>query len=115
LHASRAPGECTSVPRIPTTDCARGAHQTPKPRTAGVSASEHGRAQRTIGELQARVDELEQELVSARTLDITPEAEKIRRLEIENAGLRSEIEELKAEVDRLRALVQELEARISAP
>ena len=53
--------------------------------------------------------------MSARTLDITPEAEKIRRLEIENAGLRSEIEELKAEVDRLRALVQELEARISAP
>jgi hypothetical protein len=82
----------------------------PKPRTAGVAATEHGRAQRTIEQLQARVDELEQELEAAHTADVTPDAEKARRFELENAALRSEIEELKAEVDRLRALVQELEA-----
>jgi hypothetical protein len=34
----------------------------PKPRTAGASPSEHGRAQHTIEELQARVDELTEEL-----------------------------------------------------
>jgi hypothetical protein len=38
----------------------------PKQRTAGVSASEHGRAQAMIGQLQARVAELEEELAAAR-------------------------------------------------
>jgi hypothetical protein len=37
-----------------------------KPRTAGVSASEHGRAQVMIGQLQARIAELEEELDAAR-------------------------------------------------
>jgi hypothetical protein len=34
----------------------------PKPRSAGVSATEHGRAQSTIEQLQARIEELEEEL-----------------------------------------------------
>ena len=38
----------------------------PKQRTAGVSASEHGRAQAMIGQLQARIAELEEELAAAR-------------------------------------------------
>ena len=38
----------------------------PKPRTAGVSATEHGRAQATVEQLQGRVEELEEELTSAR-------------------------------------------------
>src|SRR5262249_6318984 len=38
----------------------------PKQRTAGVSASEHGRTQAIIGQLQARVAELEEELAAAR-------------------------------------------------
>ena len=38
----------------------------PKQRTAGVSASEHGRAPAMIGQLQARVAELEAELAAAR-------------------------------------------------
>lgn len=38
----------------------------PKPRSAGVSASEHGRAQATAEQLQARVMELEEELAAAR-------------------------------------------------
>ena len=37
----------------------------PKPRTASVSASEHRRAQAMIGQLQARVAELEEELAAA--------------------------------------------------
>ena len=36
----------------------------PKPRTAGVSASEHGRAQATVEQLQARVTEFEEELTA---------------------------------------------------
>jgi hypothetical protein len=39
--------------------------QKPRPRTAGISASEAGRARSTIEELQARVEELEQELEAA--------------------------------------------------
>jgi hypothetical protein len=38
----------------------------PRARTAGVSATEHGRARATIEELQARIDELEEELAAAR-------------------------------------------------
>jgi hypothetical protein len=38
----------------------------PKPRSAGVSATEHGRAQGTIDQQQARIEELEQEVASAR-------------------------------------------------
>jgi hypothetical protein len=38
----------------------------PKPRSAGVSATEQGRAQATVEQLEARVEELEQELVSAK-------------------------------------------------
>jgi hypothetical protein len=38
----------------------------PKHRTAGVSGSEHGRAQATIEQLQARLKELEEELAEAR-------------------------------------------------
>jgi hypothetical protein len=41
----------------------------PKQRTAGVSASEHGRAQAMIGQLQARVAELEEELASVEKMD----------------------------------------------
>jgi hypothetical protein len=37
-----------------------------KPRTAGVSGSEHGRAQEMIGQQQARITELEEELTEAR-------------------------------------------------
>jgi chromosome segregation ATPase len=36
----------------------------PKSRTAGVSASEHGRARATIEQLQGRVTELEEELAA---------------------------------------------------
>jgi hypothetical protein len=39
----------------------------PKPRTAGVSATEHGRAQAMIDELQARNAELEEEIAQIRT------------------------------------------------
>jgi hypothetical protein len=38
----------------------------PRSRTAGVSATEHGRAQATVEQLQARVEELEQELTSVK-------------------------------------------------
>jgi hypothetical protein len=38
----------------------------PRPRTAGVSATEHGRAQGMVQQLQARTEELEQKLVSTR-------------------------------------------------
>jgi hypothetical protein len=64
----------------------------PKSRTAAVSATEHGRAQAIIDQQQARINELEEELTSARG----SKAEKTRALEIENTGLRSEVEELKA-------------------
>jgi hypothetical protein len=37
----------------------------PKPRSAGVSATEHGRAQANIERLQGRVTELEEELAAA--------------------------------------------------
>jgi hypothetical protein len=37
----------------------------PRPRSAGVSATDHGRAQATIEQLQARVDELKEELTAA--------------------------------------------------
>jgi hypothetical protein len=37
----------------------------PKPRTASVSAAEHGRAQALIGQLQARLAEVEEELTAA--------------------------------------------------
>jgi hypothetical protein len=37
----------------------------PKPRSAGVSATEHGRARATIDQLQGRVNELNEELASA--------------------------------------------------
>lgn len=40
----------------------------PKSRTAAVSATEHGRAQQIIDELQGRVTELQEELVSKDTL-----------------------------------------------
>jgi hypothetical protein len=36
----------------------------PKPRTAGVSASEHGRARATVEQQQARIEELEEELAN---------------------------------------------------
>src|SRR6516164_1042578 len=36
----------------------------PKPRSAGVSATEHGRARATIEQLQAQVEELQEELDS---------------------------------------------------
>jgi len=42
------------------------------------------------------------------------DAEKMRRLEIENRALKSEIEELKAERDALRARVAELERELEA-
>lgn len=45
----------------------------PKPRSAGVSGAEHGRAQAMIAELQARITELEEELEAAR--------ERIKELE----------------------------------
>ena len=48
----------------------------PKPRTANVSASEHGRAQAMIVQLQGRVTELEEELAVAR--------ERIAELETAN-------------------------------
>jgi hypothetical protein len=38
----------------------------PKPRTAGVSGTEHGRAQHIIEQLQARIEELEQEVAGLR-------------------------------------------------
>jgi hypothetical protein len=38
----------------------------PKPRSAGVSATEHGRARATIEELQQRNNELEEELAAVR-------------------------------------------------
>src|SRR5262249_24359860 len=70
----------------------------PKSRTAGVSATEHGRAKAIIDQLQARVNELEEELTSARNTE--PEesksAEKLHSLERENISLNSELEEHKA-------------------
>ena len=56
----------------------------PKPRSAGVSASEHGRAQATVEHLQARVTELEEELAAA--------LERIQELEsaLEAAGVQLE-------------------------
>jgi len=42
----------------------------PKPRTASVSASEHRRAQAMIGQLQARIGELEEEAQSARATKV---------------------------------------------
>ena len=55
----------------------------PKPRTAGVSATEHGRAQVTIEQQQARVKELEEELTSDKA--------RINELEAENAKLRRKL------------------------
>jgi hypothetical protein len=40
----------------------------PKPRSAGVSASEHGRARATIKQLQARVTEVEEEAQAHRNM-----------------------------------------------
>lgn len=62
----------------------------PKPRTAGASASEHGRAKEMIQQQQARIDELEEEclnpsdppdIVADRILAIYPDTAK----EIANA------------------------------
>src|SRR5262245_4352584 len=50
----------------------------PKPRSAGVSPTEHGRAQTKISELQARNAELEEELGSAR--------EHVRQFELSDAA-----------------------------
>jgi hypothetical protein len=49
----------------------------PKPLTAGVSASEHGRARAKVEQLQSRITELEEELASAQ--------ERIRELEFKRA------------------------------
>jgi hypothetical protein len=84
----------------------------PKSRTAGVSATEHGRARATIEQLQARIEELEQELESTHTVDVTPDAEKARRSEIENAGLRSEIEELKELLKQVLVEAKDLPAEL---
>ena len=53
----------------------------PKPRSAGVSASEHGRAQQIIDQLQGRVVELEQERDSYKT--------RVEELERELAAAKS--------------------------
>jgi hypothetical protein len=50
----------------------------PKPRTAGVSATEHGRAQAMIGELQARIAEQDEELSAARDSIKNDTAEGLR-------------------------------------
>jgi hypothetical protein len=44
----------------------------PKPRSAGVSATEHGRAQGTIDQQQARIEELEEELSARPTAEPEP-------------------------------------------
>jgi predicted nuclease with TOPRIM domain len=84
----------------------------PKSRTAGVSATEHGRARATIEQLQARIEELEQELESTHTVDVTPDAEKARRSEIENVGLRSEIEELRELLKQVLVATKDLPAKL---
>jgi hypothetical protein len=57
----------------------------PKPRTAGVAATEHGRAQATVEQLQARVTELEEELEAAQ--------ERIQELEVALEAARAQQEE----------------------
>jgi hypothetical protein len=48
----------------------------PKPRTAGVSASEHRRARGTIEEMQARIEELEEENAAAQWGPAIDEADR---------------------------------------
>ena len=68
----------------------------PRPRTAGVSATEHGRAQAMVEQLQAHVTELEEELEATR--EGTPSATG----EEEIARLKAYIAELEAALDPAR-------------
>jgi hypothetical protein len=95
-------------------------------RTAGVSATEHGRAQATVEQLQGRVEELEEELTSAREvlppltwhramrflLDAIPEV----GVEIEREDWPPEFAELVRQISEARGLdfdeLFELELRI---
>jgi hypothetical protein len=49
----------------------------PKPRSAGISATEHGRVQATVEQQQARIEELKEELAAARE----PEPDRPETLE----------------------------------
>jgi hypothetical protein len=65
----------------------------PTPRSAGVSASEHGRAQATVAQLQARVEELEEELAAVREEIERLQARIVEQLEGEEPGATDEAEE----------------------
>lgn len=62
----------------------------PKPRTAGTSATEHGRALSTLDQQQARIEELEEELAAAeeriRELESALAAAGVQQEDAESAG-----------------------------
>jgi hypothetical protein len=59
----------------------------PKQRTAGVSASEHGRAQAMIEQLQARISEVEEENSSLKEeLAAARERTRHKMLEVQHPG-----------------------------
>jgi hypothetical protein len=70
----------------------------PKPRSAGVSATEHGRAQHTIEELQARNEELEHELAATRETGGNPEV-TLREL-LKNKGPHEIVDSMLATLSR---------------
>lgn len=97
----------------------------PRPRTAGVSATEHGRARDVIEQLQARIAELQEELREGRTPDAGQRGlartqareehtdwSEAGKLRAENAHLRAEIKRLRPTLDgetiKLRKQVEEL-------
>jgi hypothetical protein len=67
----------------------------PKPRTAGVSATEHGRARDTIEQLQARVGELQEEADSTTDANRELLAEALQVLERCFRSLGSNAEDVK--------------------
>jgi hypothetical protein len=71
----------------------------PKPRSAGVSATEHGRAQGIIEELQARNAELEEELQAQKGADDTRAIEELSLLQL--------IEQIRRLMDRAKDAAEE--------
>jgi hypothetical protein len=79
----------------------------PKSRTAAVSATEHGRARATIAELQARNNELQEELSTARdSIENDPEGLRKRLVELVRPLSRDE------RIKQVDALIRALDLNI---
>src|SRR5262245_44762527 len=83
----------------------------PKQRTAGVSATEHGRAQAMVEQLQARVEELQEELTAAQNT-APPDVMLREQWEGKSAGEIADDMINSLTRDRLEPVVRELTRRL---